>query len=326
MRRRRIGGYLLIALILISVVVLVYSGFRILESTVFSKEAQEVSAPVSKIVTRDDVKYFPRQDIDTYLLMGIDRFGPVEASDSYNNDGEADTVMILIFDKQDETASVLALNRDTMVEMPVLGIGGKQAGTVTGQLALAHTYGSGLKDSCENVRNTVEKLLCGFQIDHYMAMNMDGIALINDAVGGVPVTVTEDFSQVDPTIPMGETVLMGEQAISYVRLRKDVGDQMNVSRMDRQKQYVDSFLSALRAKLETDNTLAVELFEELEPYMVTDCSTTVLTSALERYGDYRVKEIVSPVGENRKGETYMEFYADEAALDELILRMFYAPK
>ena len=326
MRRRRIGGYLLTAVILILVIVFVYSGFRILESTVFSKgEQAAVSAP-SKTIVRDDVKYFPRQDVETFLLMGIDRFGPVVDSGSYNNDGEADTVMLLLFDKKDETASVLALNRDTMVDMPVLGVGGKAAGTTYGQLALAHTYGSGLRDSCENLRTTVENLLYGFEIDHYMAMNMDGIALINDAVGGVPVTVTEDFSEVDPTIPMGQTVLTGDQAISYVRLRKDVGDQMNISRMDRQKQYVDSFLSALRAKLETETTFAVDLFEELEPYMVTDCSTTVLTSALERYGNYTVKEIVTPEGENRKGEVYMEFYADEPALDRLILRMFYAPK
>lgn len=326
MRKYHIWNSIAVAVILVMVIVFVYSGFRILESTVFSKQAQTVSAPVSKTVIRDGVKYFPRQDIDTYLLMGIDRFGPVEDSDSYNNDGEADTIMILIFDKRDETASVLALNRDTMVEMPVLGLGSKAAGTTTGQLALAHTYGSGLKDSCENVRETVENLLLGFEIDHYMAMNMDGIAILNDAVGGVPVTVTEDFSEVDPTIPMGETILMGDQAISYVRLRKDVGDQMNVSRMDRQKQYVDHFLEALKTKLQSETTFAVTLFDEAAPYLVTDCSTTVLSSALEHYADYSIKEIVTPVGENRKGENYMEFYADEAALDELVLRMFYAPK
>lgn len=326
MRRRRIGGYLLAAVILVLMIVFVYSGFRILESAVFSKGERAAASAPSKTIVRDDIKYFPRQDVETFLLMGIDRFGPVADSGSYNNDGEADTVMVLLFDKKDETASVLALNRDTMVNMPVLGLGGKAAGSAYGQLALAHTYGSGLKDSCENLRTTVENLLYGFEIDHYMAMNMDGIAILNDAVGGVPVTVTEDFSEVDPTIPMGATVLRGNQAISYVRLRKDVGDQMNISRMDRQKEYVDSFLSALRDQLETEPKFAMELFEELEPYMVTDCSTTVLSSAMERYGEYRVKEIVTPIGENRKGETYMEFYADEAALDELILRMFYGQK
>lgn len=326
MRQKRMVGYLLSAVILLLVLVFLYSGFRILESTVFSKGEQTVTAAPSKTITRDGVEYFPRQDVETYLLMGIDRFGPVEASGSYNNDGEADAVLLLLFDKKDQTASILALNRDTMVDMPVLGLGGKQAGTVNGQLALSHTYGSGLRDSCENVRKTVSNLLYGISIDHYMAMNMDGITLLNDAVGGVKVHVTDDFSQVDPTIPMGETILMGQQAISYVRLRMGVGDQLNLSRMERQEEYVNSFFTALRSKVESEKKFAATLFEDLSDYMVTDCSTTVLSTALEQFGDYALKEIVTPEGENRLGETYMEFYLDEAAMDDLILRMFYAPK
>ena len=40
-------------------------------------------------------------------------------------------------------------------------------------------------------------------IDHYLAMNMDAVVEFNDAIGGVTVTVTDDFSKVDPTIPVG---------------------------------------------------------------------------------------------------------------------------
>ena len=46
---------------------------------------------------------------------------------------------------------------------------------------------------------------------------------------------------------------------------------------------------------------------------------------LERYADYELVEIVSTEGENTRGEKYMEFYVDEEKLDELILRLFYAP-
>ena len=60
--------------------------------------------------------------------------------------------------------------------------------------------------------------------------------------------------------------------------------------------------------------------------MVSDCSVDVLAALTNRYSEYTLNEIVSPEGENVKGERYMEFYADEEKLDELILRMFYAPK
>ena len=60
--------------------------------------------------------------------------------------------------------------------------------------------------------------------------------------------------------------------------------------------------------------------------MVTDCSTTVLLDLLDRVDGYELVEIVSPEGENVKGEQYYEFYVDEAKLQDLVLRLFYAEK
>lgn len=326
MRRHKRKGSITILVILILVLVFIYSGLRLLESTVFYKDEETVPSLSTKTITRDGVDYFPRQDIDVFLLMGIDRFGPVESSGSYNNDGESDTILLLVFDHKEEVLRVLNLNRDTMVNMPVLGIGGRQAGTAYGQLALAHTYGTGLEDSCENTMQTISDLLHGITIDHYISMNMDAIALLNDAVGGVQVTVTDDFSSAGSTIPMGETTLHGQQAIEYVRLRMDVGDQLNLSRMDRQKAYMESFLGAFREKLDEDASFTLDAYEMVSDYIVTDCSGTVLSSVIERYADYELEEIISLEGENKKGETYMEFYADEAALDEMVLDLFFAAK
>ena len=64
-----------------------------------------------------------------------------------------------------------------MVEMPILGLGGKRAGTKVAQLALSHTYGSGLQDSCENVKETLAMLLGDSFVDYYIlnefACNID---------------------------------------------------------------------------------------------------------------------------------------------------------
>ena len=223
-------------IILILTVVLLISGLRILESTVFLKSHVPGETVKSKTITVDGVDYFPRQDITVIMVLGIDEYGPVIASDSYNNTGAADMVALLVFDNQQKVCNVLCLNRDTMVEMPVLGVGGKNAGTFYGQLALSHTYGSGLKDSCENTKTAVSNFLGGITIDYYVSMNMDAISIANDAVGGVTVNVTEDFSDVDPTITKGELTLMGDQAVHYVQTRKGVGDQKNVSRIERQKE------------------------------------------------------------------------------------------
>lgn len=315
---------LLVCVILILVLVMLYSGLRILESTVLLNGQEQETPVASKTIERNGVQYYPRQDIKVMLVMGIDEFGAVKPSDSYNNTGEADMVALLIFDEQAEKIDMLALNRDTMLDMPVLGLGGKPAGTKYGQLALSHTYGTGLEDSCENTREAVSQFLYGITVDYYVAMNMDAISILNDAVGGVTVEVSEDFSAVDPTIAPGTVTLRGEQAIHYVQVRKNVGDQMNVSRMDRQKQYMEGFLKSLRQV--TSDTFVLDTYDMVSDYIVTDCSAKSLASMMSHYQDYQLDQIVTPEGENVKGQQYMEFHVDEEKLDSLILELFYAPK
>ncbi len=312
-------------IILILVLVMLFSGLRILESTVLRTRVGEETF-ASKTIYRGDVAYFPRQDITTVLVLGIDRYGAVEDSETYQNPGAADMAMVVILDHEAEECRVLQLNRDTMVEMPVLGLGGRQAGTAYAQLALSHTYGSGLEDSCENVKHTVSDFLYGIDLDYYVAMNMDAIPIVNDAVGGVTVQVTDDFSQVDPTIQKGTVTLLGEQSINFVRTRKDVGDQLNVSRIQRQKDYVNGFVEAFTAAREEDSDLIASVYEDVAQYLVTDMTINSLSGLVDRYSHYPIVEVVSPRGRNVLGEEFYEFYPEEEALDALILRLFYAPK
>ena len=260
------------------------------------------------------------------MVLGIDQMGPVTSSNYHRNNGAADSIMLLVFDENARDCTVLYLNRDTMLNMDVLGVRGEYAGTAYGQLALAHTYGTGLEDSCQNVKNTLMKYIHGLTIDYYVAMNMDAIPVLNDAVGGVTVTVVDDFSKVNPTITMGELTLRGDQVIDYVRTRKDVGDQKNVTRMQRQKEYVDGFLNALMEKEQENIEFAVNLYEQIAPYIVTDCSVNALGGMLDRYAEFTLKEVVTPAGENIIEDGHYAFYVDEEKLDELIVQIFYVPK
>ena len=325
-RRKQTGDLLFFGAALILLMVMLYSGFRILESTVFFDEPASVDEGTRKTIVRDGVEYFPRQDMTVVMVLGIDQNGPVAESDSYNNHGAADMVMLLCFDEEKQVCNVLHLNRDTMVEIPVLGVNGREADSIFGQLALSHTYGSGLEDSCENTRKTISDLLYGIHIDHYVAMNMDAIAILNDAVGGVEVTVTEDFSRVDSSIKMGKMTLTGQQSLNFVRTRQGVGNQLNLTRIQRQKEYIDGFVGAFRVKRERDENIITQAYDQVAEYLVTDCSVNVISGMIERYGGYEIGEVVTPEGENVLGEEYYEFYLNEEAFDKLILRLFYAPK
>lgn len=320
--KKRPIGLSLAALLLVLVVL--FCALMIVGSCLSYKQTEPER--VSRTVVHDGVEYFPRQDMDVLLVMGIDKEGVVEESNSYNNDGATDALILVILDHGQRKVRLLNINRDTMTQVPVLGIGGKQAGTIKQQIALAHTYGSGLEDSCENTRAAVSELLGDVRIDYYVAVHLDAIAIVNDAVGGVTVEVTDDFNASDAKIPMGEVTLQGQQAIDYVRYRKNVGDELNLSRMQRQQIYMDGFFAALHEKMEDSSAFAYDTYDRISEYMVTDCSATVMSSMLERYGDYELDEIYTLAGANHVGEEFMEFYPDEEALQDLVLELFYAPK
>lgn len=316
-----LGEIILRLAIILLVIVVLYSGVRIADSLLSEKETP-TPLPPSQIITRDGVNYYPRQDIVVFMVAGIDESGPVKDSGSYNNPGEADMVTLVIMDQANRKMDLLTLNRDTMVDMPVLGVDGKKAGTYHGQLALAHTYGSGLNDSAENLKTTVSELLYNLDIDYYVTMNMDAISILNDQVGGVTVQVEDDFSEVDPTIGMGTVKLTGTQAVSFLQSRQNVGNQLNLNRMRRQEVYMSAFVRELKRSLQEQESFATDTYYQVEPYIVTDLSPSALVSLVERYSNYELGQTYTLAGENQVGN-FMEYHLDEEALDQRILELFY---
>ncbi|MBS6935610.1 MAG: LCP family protein [Clostridium sp.] len=274
-------------------------------------------------VNRDGVWYAPKENQETVLMIGLDKTEPIEASESYNNNAQADFLLLAIFDETKETTTILHINRDTMAEIPVLGVNGQLAGTMTGQLALSHTYGSGLQDSCMNTVNAVSDFLYGIKINHYVAMTMGAVPYINDLVGGVPVTVLDDFSGIDDSLVEGETItLKGEQALHYVRNRADLEDSSNLNRMKRQQQYLTSMAKQVE-KLDDDFSVSTQQVATIAKYIISDCSIDTLSRMAEQFVDYPLQEMQDVQGEAVRGEEFIEFYPDEEKLAEQVLELFY---
>ena len=299
-----------------------------------SKQRQEAMLVQSEIdesarrrregwVNRDGVWYAPKENQETVLMIGLDKTEPIEASESYNNNAQADFLLLAIFDETKETTTILHINRDTMAEIPVLGVNGQLAGTMTGQLALSHTYGSGLQDSCMNTVNAVSDFLYGIKINHYVAMTMGAVPYINDLVGGVPVTVLDDFSGIDDSLVEGETItLKGEQALHYVRNRADLEDSSNLNRMKRQQQYLTSMAKQVE-KLDDDFSVSTQQGATIAKYIISDCSIDTLSRMAEQFVDYPLQEMQDVQGEAVRGEEFIEFYPDEEKLAEQVLELFY---
>ena len=269
--------------------------------------------------------YTLRENVETVLFIGIDKYeDQLGEDDAYRNMQQSDFLMLLVLDHGAESCTALHINRDIMGEIRVLDIKGKPVSTYEGQLALSHTYGSGGKDSCENTVWTVSRLLYGTAIDHYIAFTMDAVPELNDAVGGVTVTVKGDFSAVDPELREGETVtLTGDQALTYVRSRRYLADSTNLSRMERQRDFLYSFYNEVKAQKESDSRLPAEIVMSISKYMTSDCSVSELSDIAESIADYSLDRVEDIEGESVRGKKYMEYYVDEKALTEQVLELLY---
>lgn len=268
--------------------------------------------------------YIRTPEVEAYLLMGIDRSGQAESVGSYIGGGQADVLLLLVVNPSDQSYRILQINRDTMTEVDILGVRGDIAGTQLQQIALAHGYGEGLEDSCENTVRAVSNLLYGMEIDGYAAIQMDALPILNDGIGGVTVTVEDDFSQVDPSLVQGETIrLKGEQALHFVRIRYDVGDATNLSRMERQRTYLSAFSSQLESEFERQPDLILKLYDDVLPYMVTDITGKTMSQMAQQYRSYENRGLLTIDGEAKMGEKYMEYYADEDSVRQVVLELFY---
>lgn len=281
----------------------------------------------STSIESDGVEYELNKNIETILVMGLDKFSENVDTSSYDNDQQADFLMLFVLDNQNKTFKALHLDRDTMVEMNVLGVAGKEIGTIKQQLALAHTYGNGQNVSCRNTAKAVSNLLDGIDITHYVSVTMDAVPVYNDLVGGVTVEVLDDFTGIDDTLVKGEKVtLMGDKALTYVRTRYGMEDSTNSHRMVRQRQYLEELYRISREKVEKDENFIITAWEQMANYTVSDCYEQDLLQIYEKVSEYEYLGTEYIDGESVKGERFMEFYPDEEALKKLVLKMFYTPK
>ncbi|MBR0447808.1 MAG: LCP family protein [Clostridia bacterium] len=317
---RKITMVILVVILLFSTVMFLLSIFERYHS-----QYPEQHPEAEERITYNGEEYLLRDDIETLLVLGLDAY-TAEVTESYNNNRQADFLLLLIMDKTNQTCKAIHINRDTITDMNVLGVAGDSVGTVRKQIALSHTYGNGREVSCRNTANAVSDLLGGVPVDHYLSVTMDAVATYNDLVGGVTVELLDDFSAVDATMKKGETItLVGQQALTYVRARKGMEDPSNSRRMARQKQYLEALYERSAYCVNQQEGFVTDAALAMADYMVSDCSGNKLETLMTRVAENQPEEILSLEGDLVQGEEFMEFYPDDEDLRRIVVECFYTP-
>ena len=291
------------------------------------------SAPAASVTESDDPnvlrynggRYIKNDAIETVLLMGLDKYAD-QAANSLDAQ-QADMLLLLVLDRDSGTCTPLHINRDTMCTIYQLDALGEPFMPLNGQICLAYAYGSGGRDSCRNQVRAVSELLYDTHIDHYASVTMDAVGIINNLVGGVTVTVLDDLSALDEELVQGETVtLQGDQALTYVRARMGLADPTNVNRMKRQQQYLAALQQQFTQELAENSDLSRQIVTAVSDDMVSDFTVNSLNSFVDMATTYTFMPIREIAGEPVYSEDRSpEFYADEDALYQTVVDLFYLP-
>jgi LCP family protein required for cell wall assembly len=157
------------------------------------------------------------------LLMGVDA-RPGEAIDI---GVRPDALAVLHLDAQTGSCRMLAIPRDSRVELPGYGLS-----------KINHALALGGIPYQEQV---VEQFL-GITVDHYGLIDFAGIEQVVDAVGGVTIDNPEAFSYSGTTFEAGSQTLDGERALLYARYRG--GPDGDFGRVGRQQQVLRAILQS----------------------------------------------------------------------------------
>jgi LCP family protein required for cell wall assembly len=163
----------------------------------------------------------------TFLLIGSDTRG--DTAQGEDPDGRSDAIMLARFSADRQHAQLISIPRDSWVDIPGHG---------RNKINAAYAFGGPTL-----LIQTIEQLT-QVRIDHYVAIDFDGITQVTDDLGGVDVVVAEQTRNGPYTYPAGLNHLDGEQARWYLGQRHGLpgGD---FDRVKRQQQYLRSMFSKL---------------------------------------------------------------------------------
>lgn len=207
----------------------------------------ENSTPGSDVTnTPEPLVLTRREDVYTCLLVGTD-----------DGNGNADTIMLGVFDTANKTASLISIPRDTLVS-----VDGRDY-----KINAIYAY-YGLEGLCDVVASTL-----AVPVDFYVAVDLEAFVRIVDEIGGVWFTVPQDMDYEDPTqdlyihIKEGYQLLNGEDALKVMRFRSGYDDQ-DLGRVRTQRSLL---VAMVKQAISVSNvTKVTSLIEILSTYVETD--------------------------------------------------------
>ena len=174
------------------------------------------------------------------MVLGSDtRAGEGNGIDGEAGGGVSDTTILLHISGDRTRAYGISIPRDSIVDRPDCGEDDEIPGATDVMWNEAFAAGGAACTIRQFEAST------GVRVDHFVEIDFNGFKGMVDAIDGVPVCVPEPIE--DPAhgiqIAAGERELRGDEALSYVRVRYNVGDGSDLGRTRRQQEFIAAMVN-----------------------------------------------------------------------------------
>ncbi|KUP98115.1 LCP family protein [Thermobifida cellulosilytica] len=216
-------------------------------------------------------------DAVNILFIGSDgRKGGNAAYGGRDFVGERSDALLLAHISPDNGVIVVSFPRDSLVDLPDCEPYGETEGTYGyyGMINAALFHGG---PPC--VVKTIESLT-QIRIDHFVHVSFVGFREMVDAIGGVEMCIPEPMHDERSKLDLepGTQVLDGEQSLSFVRARYEIGDGGDLGRIDRQQMFLGALASQMLSKQILANPAKLDaLLTSVTQYTATDAELTLDT-------------------------------------------------
>lgn len=242
---------------LVSLLILLFMAFPLYVCA----ETSAQSAPltdnplINREAGRTSLAFEPSEGIINFLLIGMDSD---EKDTGYLvEDNHTDAMIVMAVNPKANRIDLISIPRDTMAYVP----GTRGVYKINGAINVGSKRASRPTMSAEGfeaVRDTVSWLLGGIRIDHYLAVNMEAMAEIGNAIGGIDFNVEMSYAGEGRKIyRKGMQHLDGQGIVDYFQARKNatVNPGSDLARTGRQR----ALLTAIMTKLMVNPSILLSL-------------------------------------------------------------------
>ena len=266
-------------------------------------------------------KYSYNHNLTNILFIGTDKEKITGHPEVPGEAGQADVLFLVSLNKETKEAVIYQIPRETMTEIDVYDNNGNRNGSKHMQIAYQYAYSIGGESGCWAMQKTVSELLHDVNIDGYIAMDMAAIPTLNDAIGGVTLTIPEDYTMLDPVLVKDSLVtLNGKQAQDYIRYMDEDQTFSNQQRMERQLQFITAWMNGMK-------NIEEEEYENMHPILEQHVITTMSEDEIKELiqYDYVDSETKFIPGEWMSGDEADEYRVGEE-LKRMVMEDFYIQK